>query len=113
MMFTILVSIPPCFCTMGICWSITSYAFKYKNVYPNLYDLIHNKPNVYGSRNQGWNGGQSGDVTTGCGFDHVIQPNALSNYGKQFYSGINDISYVNTSKIAQIIQSGHPVLYYG
>ena len=103
----------PVFAPWGCAGASLAMLLSIKNVYPNLYDLIHNEPNVYGSRNQGWNGGQSGDVTTGSGFDHVIQPNALSNYGKQFYSGINDISYVNTSKIAKIIQSGHPVLYYG
>ena len=103
----------PVFAPWGCAGASLAMLLSIKNVYPNLYDLIHNEPNVSGSRNQGWNGGQSGDVTTGAGFDHVIQPNALSKYGKQFYNGVRDISYTNLSKIAQIVQSGHPVLYYG
>ena len=103
----------PVFAPWGCAGASLAMLLSIKNVYPNLYDLIHNEPNVYGSRNQGWNGGQSGNVTTGAGFDHVIQPNALSSYGQKFYGGIRDISYTNLSKIAQVVQSGHPVLYYG
>ena len=103
----------PVFAPWGCAGASLAMLLSIKNVYPNLYDLIHNEPNVYGSRNQGWNGGQSGDVTTGAGFNRVIQPNALSSYGQKFYGGVRDISYANLSKIAQVVQSGHPVLYYG
>lgn len=103
----------PVFAPWGCAGASLAMLLSIRNVYPNLYDLIHNEPNVYGSRNQGWAGGQSGNVVTGAGFDRVIQPNALSAYGRKFFSGVRDISYTNLSNIARVVQSGHPVLYYG
>ena len=103
----------PVFAPWGCAGASLAMLLSIRNVYPNLYDLIHNEPNVYGSRNQGWAGGQSGNVVTGAGFDRVIQPNALSAYGREFFGGICDISYTNLFNIARVVQSGHPVLYYG
>ena len=103
----------PVFAPWGCAGASLALLLSIRNVYPNLYDLIHNEPNVYGSRNQGWSGGQSGNVVTGAGFNHVIQPNALSAYGRKFFGGVRDISYTNLSNIARVVQSGHPVLYYG
>lgn len=103
----------PVFAPWGCAGASLAMLLSIKNVYPDLKDLIYNEPNVTGSRNQGWEGGQSGSVVSGIGFDHVIQPNALSRYGQMFYSGVRDISYTSLSNIADVVRSGHPVIYYG
>ncbi|MFR0621992.1 C39 family peptidase [Limosilactobacillus mucosae] len=103
----------PVFAPWGCAGASLAMILSIKNVYPDLKDLIYNEPNVTGSRNQGWEGGQSGSVVSGIGFDHVIQPNALSRYGQMFYSGVRDIPYTSLSNIADVVRSGHPVIYYG
>lgn len=103
----------PVFAPWGCAGASLAMILSIKNVYPDLKDLIYNEPNVTGSRNQGWEGGQSGSVVSGIGFDHVIQPNALSRYEQMFYSGVRDISYTSLSNIADVVRSGHPVIYYG
>jgi len=103
----------PVFAPWGCAGASLAMLLSIKNVYPDLKDLIYNEPNVTGSRNQGWEGGQSGSVVSGFGFDHVVQPNALSRYGQMFYSGVRDISNTSLSNIANLVKSGHPVIYYG
>lgn len=103
----------PVFAPWGCAGASLAMLLSIKNVYPDLKDLIYNEPNVTGSRNQGWEGGQSGSVVSGIGFDHVVQPNALSRYGQMFYSGVRDISNTSLSNIANVVKSGHPVIYYG
>lgn len=103
----------PVFAPWGCAGASLAMLLSIKNVYPDLKDLIYNEPNVTGSRNQGWEGGQSGSVVSGFGFDHVVQSNALSRYGQMFYSGVRDISNTSLSNIANLVKSGHPVIYYG
>ena len=59
-------------------------------------------------------GGQVGNPYTGAGFKSVITSKALANYAHSLGdSRIKDISGVSLNTIADLVEAGHPVLYYG
>ncbi|WP_323063242.1 C39 family peptidase, partial [Limosilactobacillus reuteri] len=49
----------------------------------------------------------------GVGFTHIIPARDLVNYGRQWDSGLRDISGSSLSQIYNWVASGHPVIYYG
>lgn len=55
---------------------------------------------------------QGGGVFGG-GFTHIIPARDLVNYGRQWDSGLRDISGSSLSQIYNWVASGHPVIYYG
>lgn len=56
---------------------------------------------------------QSGNIYTGAGFSLVIQPNSLVELAHHFDSSVRNISGSSVQDIINIINSGHPVEYYG
>ena len=63
---------------------------------------------------QNYYGGQIGNPYTGAGFKSVITSKSLTDYAHSLGdSKIKDISGVSLNTIAKLVESGHPVLYYG
>ena len=56
---------------------------------------------------------QSGNIYTCAGFSLVIQPNSLVELAHHFDSSVRNISGSSVQDIINIINSGHPVEYYG
>lgn len=56
---------------------------------------------------------QSGNIYTGAGFRLVIQPDSLVDLAHHFDSSVRNISGSSVQDIINIINSGHPVEYYG
>ena len=56
---------------------------------------------------------QSGNIYTGAGFSLVIQPNSLVELAHHFDSSVRNISGSSVQDIINVINSGHPVEYYG
>ena len=52
-------------------------------------------------------------VFNGVGFTRVISANNLTNYMRQFDGGFRNISGSSIDQIKNLVNSGHPVLYYG
>ena len=52
-------------------------------------------------------------VFNGVGFTKVISANNLTNYMRQFDGGFRNISGSSIDQIKNLVNSGHPVLYYG
>lgn len=56
---------------------------------------------------------QSGNIYTGAGFRRVIQPGPLVDLAHHFDSSVHDISGSSVQDIINLVQSGHPVEYFG
>ena len=56
---------------------------------------------------------QSGNIYTGVGFSLIIQPDSLVELAHHFDSSVRNISGSSVQDIINIINSGHPVEYYG
>ena len=56
---------------------------------------------------------QSGNIYTGAGFSLIIQPDSLVELAHHFDSSVRNISGSSVQDIINIINSGHPVEYYG
>lgn len=56
---------------------------------------------------------QSGDIYSGSGFSKIIQPGDLVTIAHQFDSSVRDISGSGVQDIINLVNSGHPVQYYG
>ena len=56
---------------------------------------------------------QSGNIYSGAGFSLVIQPNSLVDLAHHFDSSVRNISGSSVQDIINVINSGHPVEYYG
>lgn len=58
-------------------------------------------------------GRQGGDIYSGAGFSRVIQPGSLVELARHFDSSVRDISGSSVQDIINLVNSGHPVEYYG
>lgn len=56
---------------------------------------------------------QSGNIYTGAGFYLIIQPDSLVELAHHFDKSVRNISGSSVQDIINIINSGHPVEYYG
>lgn len=56
---------------------------------------------------------QGGNISTGAGFSIIIQPNSLVELAHHFDSSVRNISGSSVQDIINIVNSGHPVQYYG
>lgn len=56
---------------------------------------------------------QSGGVFSMASFGGLLAASTLTSYMKRFDSGFTNITGSSVAKIKAVVQSGHPVLYYG
>lgn len=56
---------------------------------------------------------QAGNIYTGAGFWRIIQPDSPVELAHHFDSSVRNISGSSVNGIINLVNSGHPVLYYG
>ena len=106
----------PVFAPWGCASSALSMLMKYDGNWKNVPGSTDAQKLKYMQDHlpQNYYGGQIGNPYTGAGFKSVINAQSLTAYAHQLGdSRINDISGVSLTNIAKLVESGHPVLYYG
>ena len=106
----------PIFAPWGCASSALSMLMKYDGNWKNVPGSTEAQKLKYMQDHlpQNYYGGQIGNPYTGAGFRSVITPRSLTNYAHSLGdSKIKDISGISLSDIAKLVESGHPVLYYG